>query len=464
MRYSVNAGNAGSGKTHYSKQRIMLSTEKFLVIVPSIALADQYAEVGHVIHTENSNEGVSKEVFARINERVLVITHQAFLKNTNKKAVCDNRHIIQDEAMTVQKHFDLRLKIHIAWDDMFSYKPKGSWLQLTANITKINEYILDADTMDNITLLNELVSTPQIIYVRTTDLQEMQTAYSYISPTIYDGALSVTINCANFRNVIQYYVWSKIFSVEFSFIKDFQKYEANGLQLHVADQNVNALTYNKEDPLIRLRVIDYCQLMSIGNPVVYVDNNSNEDVPNEVWTRIKHNAHGLNEFSNVKHIAFLSAINLNNTIISHITEHLSITPTQLRNAILGEMAHQIIMRGSLRQQNGLMRTSECHVYLMEESLAFYLMDEVFNCPIHISIPDSSRKGAEKKIPATSQERNKARLIRKVHPTHYSDDKKYGVHELKRLPIWKMTGARGKILPENKEFWDNLPQSKWTTEV
>ena len=458
MKISVNAASAGSGKTFNSKNLIRLKTnDKFLVIVPSINLANEYKDVGYVIHSETT-ENVSSEVYMNLDKRVIIITHQAFLLNKCKNVVCRSRHIIQDEEMKVYEQFEMRLKIHLQWEDMFYQKPSGRWFELTPNIVKMSGYYDDADTMDNIEVLNSMLHTPQLIYVISNDFEIGQTGYKYISPDIYKEAKSITINSANFRNLMQYHVWKNIFKTEFEFTREFVKYEAPNLQFHMASQKYNSINYNKEHPDIRAQVIHYCQQIAGDKPVVYVDNNNFGNIECRNWTRIKHNAHGLNAFSETEHIAFLSAINYNNTRIKDICEHVEITSDQLRNATLGEMAHQIIMRGSLRNARSSLRDRDCNVYLMEKELTYYLMNEVFNCPMSNVIPNTERGEPIKVI--TASDNNKAIAIRNMYPEKYKNEKKYSVHELMELNIWNFTSARGKILAHLKEYWDDQSEDKW----
>ena len=460
MKIIVNAASAGSGKTFNSKNVIRLKDkEKFLVIVPSINLANEYADVGTVIHSENATDSVSAEVFANLDKRVIIITHKAFLLNKFKHVICGQRHIIQDEEMTVYSQFDIRLKIHLPWKDMFTYTPSGRWFKLTPNLKPLAIYLADADTMDNTEVINQVLHTPQVIYILSDDLETAQTAYQYISPDIFNKSKSITLNSANFKNLMQYHIWKNMFGVEFEFAREFVKYDAPNLQFYNAEQKYNSITYNKDHEDIRAQVISFTQKIVTTNPLIYVDNNNFKKVEIPNWTRIKHNAHGLNAFSQVEHIAFLSAINLNNTLISYITEHVEITADQLRNATLGEMAHQIIMRGSLRNGRNTDRNNKCNVFLMEKMLTWYLMSEVFNCPMNISIPNTERE--EKSITRITQaDTNKALAIRNMFPEKYITPKKYSVHELMALSIWNFTSARGKILKHLSEFWDAQGEAKW----
>jgi len=458
MKISVNAASAGSGKTWQSKQLIRLKDkDKFLVVVPSIKLANEYSDVGYVIHSETT-DNVSSEVFMNLDKRVIIITHQAFLRNKSKQTVCRNRHIIQDEEMGVMDQVEMRLKIHLPWIDMFNYAPWGRWFILSPNTAKLAVYYDDADTMDNIEVINSMLHTPQVMYIESDDFEMAQTAYRYISPDIYAEAKSITINSANFKNLMQYHIWKNIFEVEFEFTKEFVKYEAPNLQFHHAEQRYNSINYNKENGDIRGQVIHYCQQLAKDKQVVYVDNNNMKNITARNFERIKHNAHGLNEFSETEHIAFLSAINYNNTRIKDITEQVGITSDQLRHANLGEMAHQIIMRGSLRNSRTSLRERECHVYLMEQELCFYLMSEVFNCPMSITIPNTTRSQTLEVI--TAADSQKACAIKNAYPEKYRGVKKYSVHELMKMNIWNFTSARGKILAHYKDFWDEQPDEKW----
>ena len=91
------------------------------------------------------------------------------------------------------------------------------------------------------------------------------------------------------------------------------------------------------------------------------------------WQRVNHNCHGINKLRDQAHIAILSAINYSGHVSAFLVDMAGMTEQQVRQSLIGEIAHQVIMRGALRSDN----SNECHVYLMEMELAAYLQLQIF---------------------------------------------------------------------------------------
>jgi hypothetical protein len=148
---------------------------------------------------------------------------------------------------------------------------------------------------------------------------------------------------------------------------------------------------------------------------------------------VNHNCHGVNNFRDEAHIAILSAINYDNLATAFLVDMTGMTPQQVRQSLLGEIAHQVIMRGVLRTDNA----NECHVYVMEMDLAAYLMNSIFlgNATEIISGTERPERG-----PAlTPVQRKKATLIRKNFPA-YSETP---TELLLKEAIWTFTNSNGK---------------------
>jgi hypothetical protein len=105
---------------------------------------------------------------------------------------------------------------------------------------------------------------------------------------------------------------------------------------------------------------------------------------------------------------------------------------QVRNALVGEIAHQVIMRGALREKND----NECQVYLMEAGLADYLTQCIFMGSTLTWIDGTNRPKCAAAL--TAVQRKKATLIRKNFP-HLSESP---TDKLMLDPIWQQTNTNG----------------------
>ena len=100
---NVNATGCGRGKSTFNRHLITRNSDtRYLVIVPSLALANEYSTCGTVIHSENT-KNVQQQIFRAIeaNTRVIVITQKAFLDCPSKRLLCEHRTVIQDEHLEV---------------------------------------------------------------------------------------------------------------------------------------------------------------------------------------------------------------------------------------------------------------------------------------------------------------------------------------------------------------------------
>ena len=88
--FTVNAAGCGQGKSTDNKELVSRNCNtRFLIIVPSLALADEYSAVGTVI-TSNNTRNVKQQIYRSIDAttRAIVITQKAFLDFESKSLLC----------------------------------------------------------------------------------------------------------------------------------------------------------------------------------------------------------------------------------------------------------------------------------------------------------------------------------------------------------------------------------------
>ncbi len=436
---TVNATGCGRGKSTHNRQLITRNSDtRYLVIVPSLALANEYSLCGTVIHSENT-KNVQQQIFLAIkaNTRVIVITQKAFLDCTSKLLLCEHRTVIQDEHLEVYYTCNWRMANHLDWLDMFSVSPcrQDGWYEVTIDNDRAQAFMANEDMLDDKQMIEDLLATHQRIFTNRPGLEADSMLFRLIDPGVYAGADSVHIACANFTATRQFHIWSKLFGTHFHVTQAFERYITPALTVHYAGQRYNSKTFNAQDSTIRTAVIEYIG-QRCPSPV-YVDNNCHDT--QQGWQRVDHNCHGVNQYRNQQHVAFLSAINYSNLVSTYLRDVVGMETEEIRYALVGEMAHQIVMRGALRQDNG----AECHVYVMEADLAAYLLAGIFAGAQECLIDGTDRPS--KAPPKAGIDRKKACHIRRNFEQFHA----MSTDDLMKQPIWQMTNSNGRHLKPHR---------------
>lgn len=436
MKFKVNATGCGLGKTNSIIKSIKKnSNEKYLIIVPSVHLANEYASKLNTfsISTDSCNN-VQSEISNRISDKILIITQKAFRDCAIKRTLCFQRNIIQDEEFSILSITKWVMNNHTEYLNMFSINSiSKTWNLVNIDPVIIAKFISTEDIFDNKEYLKDLVSTPQQLYTNTKSVNELSNdsyLLSVLSPSMYEGASRVYIACANFTRTQQYILWKNLFKVDFDVVNSFVPYKDKKVIIHWAEQYRNSKTYNSKNDSIRKAFIDYVNLNRNNEDVIYVDNNSNRDIPN--WVRLTHNCHGVNEFSEKAHIVIMSAINYNSFVINFFNEVVNISHEQIRYALIGELSHQISMRGILRKTNN---NRVCHIYVMEQELAMYLYS-LFDEAEQKNINGTKR---EKKALTNAQLIKLSGIRKNAISSEFNNmtNEQIMSHE-----VWRQTNARG----------------------
>jgi hypothetical protein len=432
MRIQTNEAGCGRGKTQYNLKLIRnLVNDRFLVIVPSIKLANEYGLQLNIepITSEfasNVQQAISRQV--ELGNRIIVVTQKAFKDYKLKRDLCFRRHVIQDEELAVLTINQWKMDNHREYLDMFSIrKLTENWYSVDIDLVRASDFIKSEDIFDDKTFLHDLLNNPQMIVTNRPTIEDDSLIISILSPEIYSGCQSLLIASANFSQTQQRHLWQQLFNVEFEQRVAFEPYPAENVTIHYAEQMRNSKTYNSKRNDIRDEFIKY--VGAHARDPIYIDNNNQPDIPG--WTRLTHNCHGENQYRTRAHIAVLSAINYPPTVINFFTEVIGMTPTQLRLAMFGEIAHQVIMRGCLRVDI----KSRCDIYLMEQEIAMYIYSLFEQAKIK-SIENTARKTRR----LSRSVINKASAIRMNHP----EVKKLTTEQLMKHEIWQQTNAKGRF--------------------
>lgn len=329
---------------------------------------------------------------------------------------------------------------------MFEVTPSefDGWYRVSVNTTLVDDFLATEDMFDDKQMINDLLATPHLLFTNTASLQPESRLFRTISPEVYAGADAVHIACANFTATRQYQIWSRLYGVVFDVNQPFKRYVTPNLTVHYAEQTYNSKTFNGRNSTIRQRVIDHIE-QRCTDPV-YVDNNCHDD--RRGWQRVDHNCHGVNQYRHVQHIAFLSAINYSNLDSAFLQDVVSMDKDEIRHSLVGEMAHQVLMRGALREKNDAV----CHVYVMEAALAAYLLTAIFSSAQECVISDTHRP--QKKPPIKGSDRKKACHLRR----RLSQYKDMSTRELMNDPIWHLTGSNGQDIKPSKLLMTDIAES------
>ena len=432
MIFTVNAAGCGKGKSTDNKALVTKNkTTRFLIIVPSLALAAEYEAYGTAITSETTHN-VKQQIHRAIdaNTRVIVITQKAFLDFEAKELLCTHRTVLQDEHLEPLCMRKWVMGNHMQWIDMFKVAAtdQDGWHEVQLDTQRAQQFQTSCDMLDNKLFMPDLLVTPQRIFTNKPALHADSMLFRVVSPDIYRGADAVHIACANFTCTRQYRLWTALFDQQFQVTRPFVPYVTPNLTIHVAQQKRNSKTFNLANTGIKDNVVAY--IKSKCSDPVYIDNNVSDD--QNGWCRVKHNCHGVNEHRDKAHIAILSAINYDNLATAFLVDIAGMTTEHVRNSLIGDIAHQVIMRGALRNDNA----NECHVYLMELDLASHLASSVFVNSRLIVIGDTARPDRGPAL--TPVQRKKATLIRK----NFAQYEGMPTELLMKQAIWDDTNTNG----------------------
>lgn len=434
MKIEIFANGCGTGKTTRNKQIIKQHTNKsFLVIVPSINLANDYSTVGAVVTSQHKTLTTQDQLSNALDaqQRVIVTTHQTFLNCEFKTRLTLNRWVIQDEELKVYKSDTYKEGTHKGILDVAATALKttvqaqenATWYEVTLNAVNAGKFVKNADWYEHADKVKDLIATPHKLWTNKDSDADERYLFAVVDPAVYAHADQVTITCSNFTRTQQYKLWMNLFAVEFVIVQPFVMYNTPNLTIYHAQQAINSITYNKAHPELRQAVVDS---ITTDKKVVYVDNNYTKKQTANNWTRCEHNCHGNNDNRDAAHIAFLSALNHSGIDVAFLKQVGEMSYDEISYAFTGELMHQVVMRGVLRDNNA----AECSIYLMDKRLAMYAAGILFNGATCVEIDGTDR--AIKAAPLTVSERNRARALKKALP----ELKNIDTRELMKLNIWQ----------------------------
>jgi hypothetical protein len=225
--------------------------------------------------------------------------------------------------------------------------------------------------------------------------------FSIMMPTVLDGFSSVTLASANFQDSFAYQLWNRL-GVDFSEDKKmasllrFQKH-TNGHLITIKYAIENNWSKKLRDSIIKHDTDDettyldaYVAGIKAEFPDVFFAYQANKDVSQNVFGenghRLPNVPHGLNTFSHINNIAFLSSLNPHPEVFAFL-KTFGINKEAVRRAIYYQGGYQSVLRTSIRDPNNKEQKTDI---VPDRGLAEYLHERFPNSKLeklNTAIPD-----------------------------------------------------------------------------
>ena len=231
------------------------------------------------------------------------------------------------------------------------------------------------------------------------------TVFSFLNPSIFDGFKSVLIAGAHFDDSILYQ----------SFKKRGIKFHKSGIKLRYSiHQNGASVTffYSINQPWSKRqrksnngelwnKLIEGVKQHFNDKKFVWSANKDIKDNnifgPQYASLRLPHSPHGLNSFSDIDNVVFLSAYNLIPAHANFIQAHLNMSPEAIQTAIHRQQVYQAVMRCSLREPSNLNKKL---IYVPDYPTASWL---------HLQFPEANLKCIDFGIEQNIAKRGRKRI-------------------------------------------------------
>ena len=324
-----------------------------------------------------------------------------------------------DEVPQVFQHYSYEVpdtkhsRGHEASTDLITLEPyKGNYSRVKikkrkrAALTRIAKDDVVDETIRQIaqTLLNKHYDS----FVNTNAFQKLKDGdktklsfFSIMMPTVLDGFSSVTLASANFQDSFAYQLWNRL-GVDFSEDKKmasllrFQKH-TNGHLITIKYAIENNWSKKLRDSKIKPDTDDettyldaYVAGIKAEFPDVFFAYQANKDVSQNVFGenghRLPNVPHGLNTFSHINNIAFLSSLNPHPEVFAFL-KTFGINKEAVRRAIYYQGGYQSVLRTSIRDPNNKEQKTDI---VPDRGLAEYLHERFPNSKLeklNTAIPD-----------------------------------------------------------------------------
>jgi len=416
--YQYFSAVCGAGKTHQFINRACEwanNGRKIIIFLPTKELIEKTIE-HFLLNQPNAppykkfhGDVVSDSVARKLTDYLkgsdgkgqIIFTTQAVLPYLPSLSIRKYWHCFVDEAPQVFQHFSYEasgtedLNGHEALPDLITFEHyKGDYSRVGIKKRKRAELerIAKDEGIDETTqeIARTLLNKHYRSFVKSQTFQELKDGsksklsfFSILMPTVLDGFASVTMASANFQDTFVYQLWSQL-GVEFRADKElasslrFQEH-TNGHLITIK----YAIEKNSSKKLRRSKLNpDSDDETTVQDAYVAAINTefhgaafafqANKDVANGVFGgkghRLPNVPHGLNTFSHINNIAFLSSLNPHSDVFPFL-KTMGIDGEAIRRAIYYQGGYQSVLRTSIRDPHN---QDPKIIIVPDRSLADYL--------------------------------------------------------------------------------------------
>ena len=422
----VDSRGCGEGKTRSTiipriKNNIQAGT-KTLIVVPSKTLQGEYLSHFNTdeITVINSDTGRIYEQYQCSDTPVICITHQGFLQTPHQLFEKENWDLIIDEAIdpyasiTFRTH-DSAGRVWIGFDQITKWAEQVPLNKPTTNPQPYFELTFTESTAPDMIdrSLWQKLSNPNYRKFSTWEIgenllnnrAETATIQFELDTAILQGWSSVWIAAAAFeRTFMGYWLQGK-----YEITKSFELHTAQA-HWHIPSEEFSwSKNFKNKNPHIEKTFRTYIDTHRKGRLIYNSNNDSTTIMP--FGSRIKHNAHGVNQYANLCDYAFMSAIKPHPQFRNFVRERCGLSNTQLEFAFAGYMAYQLLMRSSLRDPNN---TTVVNLFFLDTQQALSIMD-LFD-PTTYEVSHMNEIQGNRKAPLTASEKQRLYRQRKKQNT------------------------------------------------
>jgi hypothetical protein len=442
---TIDARRCGAGKTrgennnpqdsrsiNYKINALIEDNEKVLVVLPGVNLIKEYKKqfpYATVIYSDIATN-VSGELFESINngDRLIIITHKAFLQQQIHIQTKQHYNLIIDEAFDPWKELTIsseRKDIIFDWNEH----------------ALINDSFVDCDYFEiefvdlatnNITcdsnIVRDLTNKNWLNYVKRKQYDELTSAgkkrvsvIQELHPYLLTGWSSVHLAAAAFDKTFLSW-WMKKHEMAYSVIHPFIPHQTPIFMYYpdLGDGDGFNNSRNKKTtmPWVREQFNEF--VASVSEPVLRLKNNVDQAGIFADEHCVKHNVAGINSYSHIQHVSLESSLNPSPEMTVWFNKQIDcacLPMNQKKDGLIysartGYLYYQVLMRSCLR--NG----QEASVFTLDSRAILAIIDYFDNYDfnefkIHPPV-QFGMKEKQKQKPLTSTERSQVKRYRANH--------------------------------------------------
>jgi hypothetical protein len=350
VKIQIDARHCGAGKSTNIIQIINSSNEKFLLVVPTTALQEQYSNAISnikVINSNNSPENATKSLVGVLKakkHRVVCITHELFKSFTFNPTQKSEYHLVIDEVFNPIEFIvadELISAMSQAAIDSIKSKKVGQVIELESqNIIQ--------DSLSNQKLVSALADKDKkVFFKQNSNLGSHVLTQILPSKLNFKSCYVAGANCEKSLLLANQ-------DLEYAIINGnpamFKGHNFTRAAIHVIGdaqsltkgKHITQKSFKKFMVAVKKEVKRTACLLLANNCLEISERDS------ETFTRISHSSHGINSYSYINNIALYSATNLDNGSMSILKEILGVSGEYIKEATTFQTYYQAVMRTNLR--------------------------------------------------------------------------------------------------------------------